>query len=207
MHSKTKFFNSFVFMVVSAVLLIAAFLGYTNAWFSDTIDDIVKTGYVPVVAVSVTKSDSLTGDNGIYTFASQSSATPIATQPTISITSDSNINVYIRARITCNWSNLDVSQDYVFDVITFNLADNWIASNNSNCSGSNDNTNIQSGWLYYKSGSTKTVSPNAAIQLLTDITINSDMPADLKIQIYVEAVQANDLGLQKLNVPQSLTNW
>lgn len=205
MYTKTKhIFDSFVFMIVSAVLLIVAFLGYTYAWFSDSVE-VKLTGDVPVVAVSVTPSASLTGSNGIYTFASQLQATPIATQPTISITSDSDINVYIRARITCNWSNLDASQDSVFDVITFNLADNWIASNNTNCSSSNDNTNIQAGWLYYKSGSTTQVAPDAIIQLLQSITLNDDMPASLKIQVYVEAVQANALGLTKFGTYPS--NW
>ena len=207
MHSKTKhFFNSFVFMVVSAILLIVAFLGFTYAWFTDS-KNIKITGNVPQVAVNVNTSNSLSGTNGIYTFASQLSVTPIATQPTISITSYSTIGVYIRARITCNWSNLDATQDSVFDVITFNLDNNWIATNNSNCSTTNDNANIQSGWLYYKSGAIKTVSPYYTIQLLTGITLNDDMPDDLKIQVYVEAVQANTLGLEKFNIPQSLTNW
>ena len=68
MHSKTKFFNSFVFMVVSAVLLIVAFLGYTNAWFTYSNSDTKMTGSVPVVAVNVQYAGLTQGTN-CYTFS------------------------------------------------------------------------------------------------------------------------------------------
>lgn len=205
MHTKSKhIFNSFVFMILSAVLLIVAFLGYTYAWFTYSNDDTKMTGSVPVVAVNVQYAGLTEGTN-CYTFSQHDADDVISTSPTLSFQSTSTIDVYVRARITFNWTSLDQSLGSVYDFINVDIADNWYGISANSNSSTNDNALVQSGWLYYKN-STAVVSNNTAREILHNITVSEDMPDSVKIQIFVEAVQANTQGLNKFgnNLP---TGW
>ena len=204
MYSKSKhFYNSFVFMIVSAVLLIVAFLGYSYAWFTDS-KSVKLTGNVPVVAVNVQYAGLTQGTN-CYTFSQHDADDVISTLPSLSFQSTSNIGVYVRARITFNWSSLDQSLGSVYDFVNIDIANNWYGLSANSNSSTNDNTLVQSGWLYYRD-TNAVVSNNTAREILHNIAVNEDMPDSIKIQIFVEAVQANQLGASKFgnNLP---TGW
>ncbi len=195
MHSKSKHIMfSFVFSIVSAVMLIAAVFGFTNAWFTDS-KTVKITGNVPVVEVAVQYQGLSLGTN-CYTFAQHDEGDYISPAPKLYFRSFSNINVYVRARMTVNWTSLDQSLGSVWDFVDVDIADNWYGASANSNSSTEDNVLVQGGWIYYKDSSA-IVSNSVAREILHGISVNEDMPDSIKIQIFVEAVQANSLGLAK----------
>lgn len=192
--------TGFVLFALSAILLIVALFGFSRAWFSNT-QETKMTGRLASMSITV-NSPSITPVNNNYTFT----ASDIGNNFTpLTVTVTSTISAYVRIRITANWSTLDNVYDSVFDVLNFGINGTWASLNSDaskNTSITSGNNLISNGAIFYVSNTNAiaAVSNSSPISLLTFITLKDgkQMPADLVLNIYAEAEQANSLGLEKL---------
>jgi hypothetical protein len=192
--------TGFVLFTMSAILLIVALFGFSRAWFSNT-QEKKMTGSIASMSIAV-NSPAITPVNNNYTFTPSDIGNSFST---MSVTVTSTINAYVKIYITANWSTLDYINESVFDVLTFTLADGWACLNSDttqNTSITGGNNIISNGTFYYigKTSKIEYITSNSPIDLITGISLNNgkEMPANLVLNIYAEAEQANKLGLEKL---------
>lgn len=197
-HNRAKHLTmGFVLFVTSAILIIAAFFGFSRAWFSNT-KETKMDGCVAGLGVRI-NSSAVTPSNNNYTFDGSKIGGNFTT---ISLTSTSTIPVYVRVRITANWATLDNDYESVFDVLDFTLNSGWKNFNtNATIDGTKSTSNqiINNGFFYYRASGNSVASfaSNSTINLIEGISLKAgkSMPANLVLNIFAEVEQANNVGL------------
>ena len=176
---KSRFFvYSLLILLFSMVLLLVTALGTSLAWFTGTAE-LELGGNTATVQLKVL--------NGITEINSGTNISLTNTQNTpINVQNTSNVDVYIRAFITCNWENNSNSFADISSCVTINFNSNWYAPTGRSMIGN---------FIYYK-GAISSAVANATKELISSITISS-IPTgagSAVINVWAEAVQANSAG-------------
>ncbi len=202
--TKNKYKTQNFMLVAFSVLIIAlACLGVTGAWFTANKQGQIK-GQTPKISIATMLGSE---NKKTYTISTATAGVFDASGKNennkLTIVYSANIQTYVRVKVACSWVNGGDSDTNIFDVVRFNLGDssNWITKNGA----STDNQKIQSGWLYYKAklSAVETETPQA-LEVIDSINISEAYAnGEVRIQIYAEIVQGNDLGLKKFGDPPS----
>lgn len=197
---KKSNYNYIILAIVLAIvvaLTTLATMWLTGAWFTDNKNDTSNIG-TAVVEVNAKQSGVIFNASDTKTLTSSSL---ITNANKIIVRNTSNISVYLRAKITCNWDEDYQGYERVYDVLSFTLGSNWNA-----LTGSNANDKIfNNEFLYYSSA----VAANTDIDILTAVSIKAgkSMPDDAKLNVFVEVVQADSVGKALfVNNDSELTN-
>ena len=160
-----------LFAIFATVLVLVTTITVTFAWFTGSDTD-SGTGTTPVVAVSVA------GGSDTITLGSVSS---------VSVSNNSNCDVYMRAKIIANCYD---SSGKVLE--NFNAGDYYTIATNgwSTVSGYNAN------YIYYGSP-TKVGYGTKTLTVVSGIKQEASPPTDVtvKLSVFVEAIQADSSGL------------
>lgn len=200
---KTK--TSYIILVIAMSAFIVGLtmlLAFSGAWFTATTNknSVITTG---VVAVNVKQNNTIVNAetalqlNQTSTVNASLISAGLSNQIKVNNTSES-IDVYVRAYITCNYTSEDSNLGSAFDVLTFTLGSNWGAIN-----GSTDNQKIKNGYVYYKSK----LNSNSTVELINSITASAAMPSSATLNVFIEAVQADEIGKARfIESDSALTN-
>ena len=190
-NKKSKHVSQGFILLISAIILIVAVFGVSFAWFTAS-QSVKMNGTSPIVSLEVKKAGTDYESGTVYAYTSGDLAS-------FTFKSTSTINVFIRARVTCNWADNDLSRGSVYDYLTFTLNGTWY----SNVAPSGTaNQKLEGGWIYFNATSSAITSvapsqPNPAHSIFTSVSGSLPAGATANIQVYVEAVQANNVGLNK----------
>ena len=201
MSKKSKL--SFIIFIASLAVILSVTvmtLWLTGAWFTDqkSADSDVTTA---TISVQAKQGDVVLEAATPITLTSGSL---ITNSNKIIVKNTSNTSVYLRACITCNWEEDYLSYESVTDVLSFTLGSNWGA-----LSGSNANDKIfNNNFIYYNTS----IAANGQVDLLTAVSIKAGktMPDDAILNVFVEVVQADNVGKTLfINNDSELTtsNW
>lgn len=181
-------------IVLMASFIVLCLVGSTLAWFTD-IDNLTGNGNTPYAKVNLYSNGAFIED------ASGNSSDIISvTGPVFDKSIDSEDALNGNVQFNCRGSNIDllaVARIYVNfyrsnsdtpepenDWATYNIGSSWIKS--------------EDGRYYYNSKITKANASND-IKIFDTITLDGNaVGLILKITVHIEVVQANQLGLSKL---------
>ena len=173
------FINSIILLLFSTVFLAVSLLGTSLAWFSDTANFQYNGTTAQIVVSSYNNGTKFQSTNNIE--ITSATANPITVKSEIG----SDINVYVRAIITCNWKVNSAMYGEVTDVVNINVSSDWFVPSGSNAIGD---------FIYYRGS----VVPNTTKTLISSIGLTGSIPTGAQaavVNIYTEAVQADDLGI------------
>ena len=199
----TKKARNFVLILLSSLIVVFSVLavGFTNAWFTSS-GDVTIPGTTPKVTISTIINQEVEKE---ITLAQTNSGESISSFHPIEFKNTSNIPVYVRARIECNFVDGNtINTDYgtPFDYLSFTLATNngalWYSTLTETPT---DNAKIINGWIYFKTA----VAVNGTGTIISGIEVTSNMPANAVLKVFVEAVQANSTGTAKFGTLPA--NW
>ena len=188
----TKKMRNFVLILLSSLIVVFSVLavGITNAWFTSS-DNLTIPGTTPEVTISTIINQEVSKE---ITLSQTNSGNSISGFYPIGFNNTSNIPVYVRARIECNFADGNtINTDYgtPFDYLSFTLATDNGALWYSTLTGTpTDNAKIMNGWIYFKTS----VAVNGTGTIISGITVNQNMPSGAVLKVFVEAVQANGTG-------------
>lgn len=174
---------AFVLLIVGALTTVGT-MWLTGAWFTDDKND-SSSVTTATIAVQAKQGEVVRDTTNPITLTSSSL---ITNSNKITVKNTSNVSVYLRACITCNWEEDYQYYDRVDDVLSFTLGGNWNA-----LSGSTGNDKIKNNnFIYYSSA----LTTNQTVDLLTAVSIKAgkEMPDDAILNIFVEVVQADNIG-------------
>lgn len=194
---------SYIILAATLVVIVAATtltLWLTGAWFTAQKSD---NGNLTTATISVQAKQ----DGNVVTANETKTLTSsqlITSSNKFTIKNTSNINVYVRARIVCNWDEDYQGYERTYEVLNYTLGSNWNAVSGSSANDKITNNNF----IYYNAA----LTPNQEVDILTAVSIKSgkSMPDDAKLSIFVEAVQADNVGKNAfINSDSELTssNW
>ena len=179
--SKYLIYSIFV-LVFSMMLLLVNALGTTLAWFTDS--DVIRFGgTTATISLQTKNGESVIDSSDIILNSSSNSA--------ITVKNASTISVYIRVMITCNWQNSSAQYGSASSQVALTVPNTWYAPNG----------NIGS-YIYFKGA--VTVNTVATIISQVEITSIPEGAGAVVLNVWAEAVQANDGGLNAIK-PSDLT--
>lgn len=189
-------------IVLMASFIVLCLVGSTLAWFTD-IDNLTGNGNTPYAKINLYSNGAFIED------ASGNSSDIISVMgPVFNNTIENTNALNGSVKFNCSGSNIDL-------LAVANVYVNFFDSGSTNPEPENDwvTLNIGSSWTkstdgryYYNSKITKADASND-ITIFDTITINNNYAIGkvLKITVHIEVVQANQLGLSKLQTNSDIT--
>lgn len=185
---KSKYLiGSVVLLMFAILILVVNTLGTTFAWFTDssTLDFEGDTA-----TVAIKQYYGASEINSAYNIELTSSSSTSTTVKNTGV-----IDEYIRVKITCNWENNNAEYGNVGNFVTLGIdSSKWYIP-----------TNAINDFIYYKGA----VASNETKTVMSSITISSipDGAGKVVVNVWAEAVQANDYGLTAFlpNLPTGTT--
>ena len=176
-------------IVLMASFIVLCLVGSTLAWFTD-IDNLTGNGNTPYAKVNLYSNGAFIED------ASGNSSDIISvTGPVFDKSIDSEDTLNGNVQFNCSGSNIDLLAVAHISVLFYDGV-NMVMEDTSSWASL---TKSEDGRYYYNSKITKANASNN-ITIFDTITINNSFAIGktLKIVTYIEVVQANQLGLSKL---------
>ena len=182
-------------IILLASFIVLCLVGSTLAWFTD-IDTLTGNGSTPYAKVNLYS-------NGLFVKNASGSSSEVVSVngPVFNKNIESTDTLNGNVQFNCSGSNIDL-------LAVASIYINFYDSNPSNPEPNNNwvSLNINSNWIkgddgryYYNSKITKS-NASSNMLIFDTITINNSyaIGKTLNITVYIEVVQANQLGLSKL---------
>lgn len=186
-------------LMFALVIFSISIVGTTNAWFTSE-NIFTNDGTMPYISVTLYNNQTIISSSAnapVSQYIELSSITASGQEFSSAVTfnlSGTTIDTLVRAKVVVNW----------FDGENILPNNNWLTIGSTNIGVVNNTTNwlssdSYSGWHYYSSKIAK-ANVGSAITIFDKLTVNSAdaVGKTAKVYIYVEVVQANDLGIDKL---------
>lgn len=193
-YKRNKIYNLIVFTLLVAFFFVAV-VGTTGAWFTDTKSANID-GNTPIVNVTLYNGASALSTDSEIILTAQSNTTDSTTLKfDINNASDStqntNIRVFVRAKVFVNWTDESLTDD-VLDFVQPNFSTTFL----SGISGTAKDAKIGN-WIYYNDILSISTTGIPRFTIINNFTITGTMSSNASVSIYLEAIQGNNVGLDK----------